>query len=165
MHPLESLDQHCWQLCVNTWLTGSTNKYSHRGRSRVGSGCREKPLICRKTTPPPPPPKKKKTTSREQMQPSSPSTDSSWCLWMSAHARLLHIYHLHHLCNHHHYHHTLLSPFNLFLFVSAVSVLKKVFYIQKSPAAETLNWDEIRRLVASAPAVTLFQLRPRYDTV
>lgn len=51
-YPLESLDQHCWQLCVNTWLTGSTNKYSHRGRSRVGSGCREKPLICRKTTPP-----------------------------------------------------------------------------------------------------------------
>lgn len=34
-------------------------------------------------------PKKKKTTSREQMQPSSPSTDSSWCLWMSAHARSL----------------------------------------------------------------------------
>lgn len=126
MHPLESLDQHCWQLCVNTWLTGSTNKYSHRGRSRVGSGCREKPLICRKTTPPLPSPQKK-PTSREQMQPSSPSTDSSWCLWMSAHARLLHIYHLHHLCNHHHYHHTLLSPFNLFLFVSAVSVLQRFF--------------------------------------
>lgn len=44
--PVESRDRHRWQLCVNTWLSGST--HSHGGRSRVGTGCEEEPLICRK---------------------------------------------------------------------------------------------------------------------
>lgn len=49
--PWKSLDRHRWQLCVNTWLSGEhkhTLTRTHRGRSRVGTGCKKEPLICRK---------------------------------------------------------------------------------------------------------------------